>query len=386
MRVGIFTNNYLPVRGGVTTAVEILRQGCEALGHSAYVFAPRFPGHTDSSSRVFRYPSVPALTYPGFYLPIPFSFHIERGARSLGIDVFHAQHPFLLGRVARRLAKQAGRPLVFTYHTRYDKYAHYVPLNRSLVERKAVRWSVDFASTADLVIAPSCKIMEFLVEEGVRAPIEVVPTGVEEETFTPGDPRVARAALGFPIGEPILLYVGRLDREKSVELVLDAFVHVQEALPKARLLLVGQGSERRRLEAHARHLPAADRIFFQGPLPREGLPVFYRAADLFVFASQTETQGLAVAEAMACGVPVVAVRAPGVDETVRDGQTGILTKPISRDLADAAIRLLLDPDTRRAFGIQARRRVVEEFTASRQVRRLLALYADLLADRRSTCP
>lgn len=382
MRIGIFTNNYLPMRGGVTTSIEVLRRGCEIRGHQAYVFAPRAPGYTDSSPRVFRYPSVPALTYPGFFLPIPFSSRIERKARSLGVDVFHAQHPFLLGPAARRLAGRTGRPLVFTYHTRYEKYVHYVPLSRRSAERRALRWSIDFASSADLVIAPSAWIKDFLLGRGLTTPIEVVVTGVEEEIFTPGDPRAARAALGFPPEEPVLLYVGRLDREKSVNVILDAFGHIAAALPQARLLLVGQGSERRRLETLAQQSPAADRICFIGPKPHGDLPTFYRAADLFVFASETETQGLVVTEAMACGTPVVAVRAPGVNEAVQDGRTGILTKPDPRELADASIRLLLDHDARRVLGAHARRRAVEKFSAGRQVERLLALYTDLLTGRR----
>lgn len=384
MRVGVFTNNYLPMRGGVTASIEILRRGCEDRGHSVYVFAPRFRGHTDSSLAVFRYPSVPAFSYPDFSLPIPFSPRIERAAKAIGIDVFHAQHPFLLGPAARRIARETGRPLVFTYHTQYDKYAHYVPFSRGLVEREAVRRSTRFASSADLVIAPSRWVKNFLLEHGVTAPVEVVPTGVEEETFTPGSSAAARAALGLPEGKPTLLYAGRLDREKNIELILDAFVHVSASIPEARLLLAGQGSERSRLEALARRSCAGGRVIFLGSKPREELPAVYRAADLFIFASQTETQGLAVAEAMACGLPVVAARAPGVDEMIRDGETGVLTKPDPGEMADAAIRLLLDRKASYIFGVFARRRVIEEFSASRQVERLLALYADLLG-RRQFC-
>src|SRR5262247_2968714 len=133
MRVGLFTNNYLPFRGGVTTAVETLRQGLEAEGHQAWVFAPAWGGRPADPSFVFRYPSAPAPTYPGFAVPLPFSRRLRRAACALELDVFHAQHPFLLGVTARRLARAQGRPLVFTYHTRYEKYAHYVPLPERLV-------------------------------------------------------------------------------------------------------------------------------------------------------------------------------------------------------------------------------------------------------------
>src|SRR6266850_1170556 len=149
MRVGLFTNNYLPFRGGVTTAVSTLRQGLEALGHDVWIFAPHSSSPLADLPRVFRYPSVPAPTYPGFSLPLPVSPRLARVARGLALDVVHAQHPFLLGVTARRLARRLGRPLVFTYHTRYEKYAHYVPLSRALVERAAVALSARFARRAD---------------------------------------------------------------------------------------------------------------------------------------------------------------------------------------------------------------------------------------------
>lgn len=378
MRIGIFTNNYLPVRGGVAASTEILRQSLNALGHTPYIFAPRFSGYTDRSPDVFRYPSLPALTYPEFPLAIPFSPGITRAVRDLRIDIFHAHHPFLLGQAARRLARRFGRPLVFTYHTRYEKYAHYVPFPRRVVERVAIRRSSAFASGADLVIAPSQWVRRFLMEQGVSRPITVLPTGVEVDVFTPGDQAVARRSLGLPLAGPLLLSVGRLDREKSLDLLLTAFAHIATAIPQGRLLLVGQGKETTRLKALGRRLGCGDRIDFVGGLPREALPAYYRAADLLLFTSLTETQGLVLSEAHACGLPAVAVRAPGVDETIRDGETGFLTKPDTRELAESALRLLLDSPGRRAMGEKARQLAEQEFSAHRQVRKLLTLYESTL--------
>src|SRR5688572_29193563 len=155
MRVGLFTNNYLPFRGGVTTAVETLRLGLEAAGHDAWIFAPGASAPVADPPNVFRYPSVPAPTYPGFSLALPWSRRLRAVAVGLGLDVVHAQHPFLLGITARRLARRTRRPLVFTYHTRYEKYAHYVPLPERLVAGLAIRLACRYASTADLVVAPS---------------------------------------------------------------------------------------------------------------------------------------------------------------------------------------------------------------------------------------
>src|SRR5205823_11019985 len=139
MRIGLFTNNYLPFRGGVTTAVETLREGLDRVGHDVWVFAPAHSGKSRDLPRVLRYPSVPAPTYPGFALPLPFCPRLAALAATLGLDILHAQHPFLLGVTARRLARRLARPLVFTYHTRYEKYAHYVPLPQRFVAALAIR-------------------------------------------------------------------------------------------------------------------------------------------------------------------------------------------------------------------------------------------------------
>jgi 1,2-diacylglycerol 3-alpha-glucosyltransferase len=381
MRVGLFTNNYLPFRGGVTTAVETLRDGLEATGHDVWIFAPGARRPVAESARVFRYPSVPAPTYPGFSLAVPWSARLARRARALALDVFHAQHPFLLGVTARRLARRLGRPLVFTYHTRYEKYAHYVPLPRRLVASLAVRLACRFANSADLVIAPSEHMAETLGARGVQSRVAVIPTGVPLDVFSPGDRRHARRALGLPAADPLCLYVGRLDREKSVGRLIDAFNAIAGAVTNSRLVLVGQGSHEAALRRQADASPARARIVFAGGMARQALTAYYRAADLFLFASETETQGLVLAEAHAAGVPAVAVRASGVDEVVRDGETGLLTKPDVRELADAAIGLLLDRDRRIAMGQAARRIAEEQFGAARQIAALVERYAGLLRSR-----
>ena len=379
MRIALFTNNYLPFCGGVTISVETLRRGLEASGHEAWVFGPRLTGAEDASVKVVRYPSIPVATYPEFALAVPYSRRIERLVSALAFDVIHAHHPFLLGPAARRLARRIRRPLIFTYHTRYEKYAHYVPLPLRLVQAAALRISAGFAAQADAVLAPSAVIRDELHARGVRAPIAVVPTGVDLVRFRPGDREAARRSLGVGQGEPLVLYVGRLDREKSVDRVLGAFERVASTIPAARLVLVGQGTEAERLRRTAASLPVAERIRFLGLRPHDSLAECYQAADVFLFASETETQGLVLAEAAACGLPAVAVDAPGCDEVVRDGDTGILTKGNSAALAEAVIGLLLDPERRRAMARRAREVAEHLFDVKLQIDRTMAVYADAVA-------
>ena len=378
MRIALFTNNYLPFCGGVTTSVETLRRGLAARGHDVWVFGPRLGGARDPDARIVRYPSIPAATYPEFALAVPVSRRIARVVAAGDFDVFHAHHPFLLGPAARRFARRHGRPLVFTYHTRYEKYAHYVPLTRPLVETAAIRLSRRFAARADAVIAPSSVIRDELVRDGVATPIAVVPTGVDLTRFRPAAARAAREALGLPLDDPLVLYVGRLDREKSVGRILAAFERIAGTIPQARLVLVGHGTEAAALAAQARTLRIGARARFVGVVAHDHVAAYYQAADVFVFASETETQGLVLAEAAACGLPAVAVAAPGCDEVVRDGETGILTKRDPAALAEAAIGLLLDATQRARMGARARQVAEAAFDVSAQIDRTLAVYATAL--------
>ena len=349
LRVGLFTNNYLPLLGGVARAVETLRTALVAAGHHVVVVAPRVAGQgpRDERPHVIRVPAVPAPTYPGFALPVWLPRVTRRAIEALGLDVFHAQHPFLLGGMARRLARRAGRPLVFTCHTRYDRYAHYVPLPVPVVARAAVRWSTAFANAADRVVAPSEALAGLLRTQGVRVPVDVVPTGVDLEAFRPGPVaggRTLRKGLGLPVDGPLLLYVGRLDREKNLPFLLEAFRRLLGSHGTARLALVGQGTLAGGLAAGVTGGPLAGRVHFVGGVPLDRVAPYYQAADLFVFASTTETQGLSVLEALATGLPVVAVRSAGVDEAIRDGVSGLLVAEDPAAFAAAVRQVLTDPD------------------------------------------
>jgi 1,2-diacylglycerol 3-alpha-glucosyltransferase len=211
----------------------------------------------------------------------------------------------------------------------------------------------------------------------VTVPVAVIPTGVDLARFRPGPRESARRALDLSPGAPVVLYVGRLDREKSVDRVLLAFDRLAGTLDRAQLWLVGQGKETIALRRLASTLASGDRIHFAGVCAHATLPVWYQAADLFLFASETETQGLVLAEAAACGLPAVTVAAAGCDEVVRDGETGILTKADPAALAEAAIGLLLDAERRAALGVRARQVAERSFDVEQQIERTLDVYAGL---------
>lgn len=378
MRIGLFTNNYRPLVNGLATSVETFARAFRRAGHEVTVVAPCYPGASDREPGVLRVPGVRAPTHHAYVLPIPRWPGTSRRVGELGLDVYHAQHPLLLGAAAARWARRAGRPLVFSYHTRYERYAHYVPGPARLVGELAVRQALAFAGRAELVIAPAPAVARDLRARGLCTRLEVVPTGVPLPAAYGEEVRRAwraRLALGFE--GPLCLSVGRLAPEKNLAFLLAALARLRRTLPAVRLLLVGDGDDRARLERLAQKIGLAEAVRFVGAVAHDAVGGYYLAADLFLFPSTSETQGLVALEALAAGLPVVAVRSEAATDLLTDGETGILTAEDPAAFARAAAELWRQPETRRAMAA-AGRRVAAGYDPDRAAARLLALYRELL--------
>ncbi|TDA65849.1 MAG: glycosyltransferase family 4 protein [Clostridia bacterium] len=372
MRIGFFTDSYHPYTSGVVRSLEIFQEELRCRGHQVYIFAPNYPDCPPEED-VFRFFSIPAVTQKNFTLAVPLSPTLSRRVKSLELDIVHVHSPFLLGSVGARWARRLGLPLVFTYHTRYEEYVHYFPFFPQ-VSRPVVRYYVrDFSNRCNLVVAPSGSMAEKLQGDGVRSPVTVVPTGIRYARLQGGEPGWLRHRYGIPEGVPVLLYVGRLAREKNLEFLLEAFQQILRQEPECRLVMVGSGPAREELVRRAARLGVAGRLVFTGVLPPPEVANCYQGADLFLFASLTETQGLVLVEAMAAGLPVVAVQAGGVTDVLQDGRQGFISQEKVQDLAAKALLLLRDPELRRQMGARARERA-QEFTAERCTDRLLAAY------------
>ncbi|MDR7422086.1 MAG: glycosyltransferase, partial [Armatimonadota bacterium] len=276
--------------------------------------------------------------------------------------------------------RRLGLPLVFTHHTMYSEYVHYVPLVSHDFSRQVVtRYTARYCNQCALVIAPSDVVRAHLVASGVRAPVEVLPTaGLDLARFERLDPAWVRPRYGIPAGAPLVITVGRLAREKRFDVLLAAFAAAAQGGP-ARLLVVGGGPQQPELRALAGELGIAGQVVFSGPLAHDRVLDCYAAADLFAFASPTETQGLVVVEAMAAGLAVAAVGAGGVAEAVRNGETGLLTGPDAARLAEAIRRLIDDADLRRRYAA-AGRAAARRYAIDQVVQRLVALYRYVRTD------
>ena len=381
MRIGLFTNNYRPLVNGLATSVATFAQAFRAAGHRTSIVAPRYPGGSSPEPDVIRVPGLRAPTHHAYVLPLPWGRGLTRTIRALDLDVFHAQHPLLLGGTALRAARRARRPLVFTYHTHYEHYAHYVPGPVRLVAALAVRQAVAFANRADLVVVPAPSLSRRLRALGVRARLAVVPTGVPTPPAMAPDRRHhLRQALGAATGGPLCLSVGRLAREKNHPLVLAAFAQVLRRLPAARLALVGDGDERSSLEAECRRLGLAQAVRFIGTVPHEAVHEYYQAADLFLFGSTSETQGLAALEALAAGLPVVAVASEAATDLLADAAAGIMTEGAPEPLARGVVDLWYHPEAREVMR-QRGWRVAARHTPEASAALLLGLYGELVQER-----
>jgi len=378
LKIGVFTDSYRPYTSGVVRSIDTFTSELKAMGHDVYIFAPSYPRYREEENRVFRFASIPAPTNPEFSLALPFSLQLRPTISRWRPDIIHVHSPFLLGRVGARYARQLGVPLVFTFHTLYDQYVHYVPFAREVTRELTRRFCRDFCNQCDLVVVPTGIIGEHLKKMGVRTPVKKIPTGINLEEFSGGNKQWLRDRYAVRPEEKILLFVGRLGREKNVEFLLHVFAAVQKDMPQTRLIIVGSGPEEETLKKQTVELGLGDRVIFTGALPRAEVVHCYCGADVFVFGSQTETQGLVLAEAKAAGLPVVAVRAFGAVEMVDDGEDGFLTDIGDRESFRHYVELLL---TDRELHERMSRRALDNVRAlssNRCARALLAAFQDLL--------
>ncbi len=376
MRIGLMADVYKPHVSGITNHISLHKQYLEKAGHEVFVFTFGDLEYPDDESNVIRSPGLP-LTDTGYYL----SFRYSRPAKALlqTMDLAHVHHPFLSGRLALRYCRPLRVPVVFTNHTRYDLYAQaYLPmLPEEISDSFLQSYMPHFCAAVDLVVSPSAGMADVLRRLGVGSPIEVVPNGVELDGFHRASPQV-RADLGFKADDLLLIYAGRVDREKSIDFLLRAFCGTAEAVENAHLLIVGSGLEEPALKRQAASSHAADRVHFIGMVEYSELPRYLAMCDAFVTASVTEVHPLSVVEAMAAGLPVLGVRSVGVGDTVEDGLTGFLSSRDEAAFAARLTRLCLDAPLRRTMGTAARE-ASRKYDIERTTRLMLANYQRLVS-------
>lgn len=341
MRIALMTNNYKPVMGGVPISIERLAKGLEAMGHQVTVFAPTYR-EQEEEENVFRYDTLMHRFIGGIVIPNPFDRRIEEEFKRQRFDVIHVHHPMLVGRTAAYLSRKYHIPLVFTYHTRYEKYVECYTHGLLKVERLMPLYLHTFLRHCSYVFAPTAGIGAYLTGSlGLPEDrVGILPTGIEEKNYRVTEKEKEEIRKKYHAEDmPLFLTVSRMGPEKNVDFLIRSLAEFKKSYGKPfRMLMVGEGAHRVSYEKLCEALGIKDEVIFTGALPNEETAAYFAAADAFLFASRTETQGIVVLEAFAGGTPVLAVRASGVEDLVTDRVDGLLTNEDNGEYAEALLR------------------------------------------------
>ncbi len=382
MHIAYFTNFYLPVVNGVVRSVQSFRDALSAMGHNVFVFAQE-DNYEDTEPFIFRYPSIPL---PGdIHTALPVSSFVDQLLPKLKLDVIHTHHPFLLGQTAAIKARDHNLPLVFTFHTQYQEYTHYIPIPQEQVQEflknTVMNWLREFMRKCQHIVIPSESMRSILVDEyGLVDRFTVIPTGIDLNPYKAANGSALRAEWGWH-DDQIIISAGRLAEEKNWATLLHAFALAQKSQPNIRLVLVGDGPQADALRQLAGELGVGERVLFTGKVPFGEMPNYLKAADLFAFASVTETQGLVTLEAMAAGLPVVAVSASGTRDILENGKQGFMVENDAQDLANGIIRLVENPSFMSRFKSAALRKS-RTFDHQRLAKRMLKVYEQAIQDKK----
>ncbi len=324
MNILMLTNTYTPFIGGVPRSVETFAREYRNRGNRTVIITPEFENMPEDEEDVIRVPAIQHFNGTDFSLQLPVPGVVTDALKNFRPDIVHSHHPYLIGDTALRLAAKYGAPIVFTNHTLYERYTHYVPGDSVLLRRFVIALTVGYANLCERVFAPSGSIADLLRERGVEVPVDVVPTGIDLDLFADGDGTRIRQAEGIPGEAFVVGFVSRIAPEKNIGFLARAVIRFMLKDRNTHFLVVGEGPSTPEVINEFRERGLVNRLHLLGARQGRDLVDTYHAMNVFAFASKTETQGMVVAEAMAAGAPVVALNAPGVREVLQDGENGIL--------------------------------------------------------------
>lgn len=330
MNIGLFTETYYPEINGVANSVYMLKTELEEIGHTVYVFTTTTPGAPEFEHNVFRVPSLPCIFITERRVGLFYQPKLASLIKKLNLDLIHTHTEFSLGIFGRIMAKELKLPTVHTYHTIYEDYTHYITHFKTLDKRaKAfVRvFTKICCNTVEQVIVPTEKVKELLLKYSVYRDISIVPTGVNLKKFNPElypkeEVLKLRQHFGLKAEDKVLLYLGRISKEKNIAEIIEAMPEYMRTREQVRFLIVGGGPEMENLKETVAEQKMQDKIIFTGSQPWDNIGLFYQLGDVFVSASRSETQGLTYIEAMAAGLPVVARKDKCLEDILKPGWNG----------------------------------------------------------------
>ncbi len=380
MNILMITNSYTPHISGVEKSIMSFSEIFRERGHNVKIVAPETDEPVTDDKDVVRVTSIKNFNHTDYPVGLPMPGELDSLIEEFKPDIVHSHFPFFIGSSAARVAAAYNIPLVFTYHTMYERYIHYVSCDSERVRKFVTMLASGYCNLCDMVIAPSTGVKNILLEREVNVPIEVVPTGIKIQQFAkPSSPDV-RSRYGIPDNAFVAGYTGRFTTEKNLEFLAEALSIVLSQKENAYFMMIGDGPLKETLEDLFESKGLKDRAVFTGKIQSDELTDAYHCMDVFTFTSKTETQGMVLAEAMAAGVPVVAIDGPGIDDIVKDGFNGFLINTDSpSEFADKVMELYdCDEETRRRFKKNAAD-TAEEFSIEKCADVILKKYREVIS-------
>ncbi|MGX7091296.1 glycosyltransferase family 4 protein [Hutsoniella sourekii] len=330
MKIGMFTDTYFPQISGVSSSIQTLKEQLEARGHQVIIFTTTDP-EADVQNGLVRLPSVPFASFEERRIAYSGLDRSLKIARQHHLDLIHTHTEFSLGLAGKYIASRLGIPLVHTYHTMYENYTHYI-MDGTLISGQHVRVLTKmFCNHVDAVIAPSQMTQDKLLEYGLTSPIHIIPTGVEvpdwDEASYQANRRQMRAQYGLEEVDQVLLSVSRLSKEKQIDQIIQMFSHLQDQ-SNCHLVIAGDGPAKEELVDQVSSL-GLERVLFIGAVDHDQIDRLYQMADLYVNASESESQGLTYLEALVNRLPVIAKRNEFLDGLITDPAMGHLYEDFS---------------------------------------------------------
>jgi glycosyltransferase involved in cell wall biosynthesis len=383
MRIAFFTNCYKPLINGVVTSIVYLKEAYEKKGHQIYIFAPKVEDYIDQEKNIFRYRSINLTNKVKYPIAIPLSFKAKKVITEFNPDLIHIHHPFVLSSVAIMYSKQLGIPKILTIHTQYDQYAYYVaPLPQKLTQEVIKKIVSNLADKTDCIVTPSESMKALIKNYGMKNRIEVIPNAIKLSTFREkNELECLKISKRFNLkeDEKIILFVGRVATEKSIDKIIKALGIIKKhGISKTKLLIVGNGPARDELTHLVQALGVEEEVIFCGEVNYEEIRYYYKIADVFTMASASESFGIVTIEALASGLPVLAVKAPGAMDILTDGFDGLLTDDNIEHFAKALEKIIRDPELRERLSKGALK-TSAKYSINMISERMLNLYREIIA-------
>ncbi|CAM8387511.1 RfaG Glycosyltransferase [Candidatus Methylopumilus universalis] len=378
MNILFISDVFFPRVNGVSTSINTFATELRALGHQVTLIAPSYTDEDKQEEWIVRVPSHKIYFDPEDRL---MNFGKLKALlpwiRDKHFDVIHIHTPFTAHYVGIHFGKKLDIPVVETYHTFFEDYLHhYLPFIPQFISRKLARTiSRRQCNAVDGIVSPSKPMLDVLKQYGIKTPAEVVATGLDESSFANVDGEHFRMSHDIPLTQPMLLFVGRVAHEKNIGFLLEMHVKLIKKHPDALLVITGEGPAEESIKQSIEKLGISNKVRMIGYLDRgHELIACYKAADIFVFASKSETQGLVLLEAMAQGTAVVAIAELGTKSILIEGEGVLIAKDDINDFADKVSILLSDAPKRQMIGEKGRQYAQEKWTAGILAKKVAKFY------------